>query len=235
MNHTLFHFGFKKQVETKSGKLFDVSAGLSKTVVLPDKPEKYEICHNSFAEEKYLATHVRLKHPDQLPKSKLSQNSSSSKTSNSANQATDQKDVDEETIETTCDLTEIEDRESGIKTNNRRRANQRKSYTMDFKIKTLDLLDTMKELKTKKLWEKVAGRRGVSKSLVVKWNKDRGKLRSQLALNKTKRNKGTARPTRQRRQLVCGKVKAEKFPLAAERVVVEFKLRRAKGCKISKL
>ena len=34
---------------------------------------------------------------------------------------------------------------------------------------------------------------------------------------------------------MCGKVKAEKFPLAAERVVVEFKLRRAKGCKISKL
>ena len=93
----------------------------------------------------------------------------------------------------------------------------------------------MKELKTKKLWEKVAERRGVSKSLVVKWNKDRVKLRSQLALNKTKKNKGAARPTRQRRQLVCGKVKAEKFPLAAERVVVEFKLRRAKGCKISKL
>lgn len=34
---------------------------------------------------------------------------------------------------------------------------------------------------------------------------------------------------------MCGKVKAKKFPLAAERVVVEFKLRRAKGCKISKL
>ena len=93
----------------------------------------------------------------------------------------------------------------------------------------------MKELKTKKLWEKVAERRGVSKSLVVKWNKDRVKLQSQLALNKTKKNKGAARPTRQRRQLVCGKVKAEKFPLAAERVVVEFKLRRAKGFKISKL
>ena len=167
MNHTLFHFGFKKQVETKSGKLFDVSAGLSKTVELPDKPVKCEICHNLFTEEKYLATHVRFKHPDQLLKSKLSQSSSSSKTSNIANQATDQKDVDEETLETTCDLTEIEDRESGIKTNNRRGANQRKSYTIDFKIKTVDLLDTMKELKTKKLWEKVAERRGVSKSLVV--------------------------------------------------------------------
>ena len=92
----------------------------------------------------------------------------------------------------------------------------------------------MKELKTKKLWEKVAERRGVSKSLVVKWNKDRVKLRSQLALNKTKKKKGAASPTRQR-QLVCGKVKAKKFPLAAERVVMEFKLRRAKGCKISKL
>ena len=34
---------------------------------------------------------------------------------------------------------------------------------------------------------------------------------------------------------MCQKVKREKFPLAAARVVVEFKLRRAKGCKISKL
>ena len=48
-------------------------------------------------------------------------------------------------------------------------------------------------------------------------------------------DKGTARSTRQRQQLVSGKVKGEKFPLAAEHVVVEFKLQRAKGCKISKL
>lgn len=34
---------------------------------------------------------------------------------------------------------------------------------------------------------------------------------------------------------MSGEVKGEKFPLAAQRVVVEFKLRRAKGCKISKL
>lgn len=164
MNHTLLHFGFKKQVETKSGKLFDLSVGLSKAVKLPDKPVKCEFCH------KYLANHVQFKHPDQLSKSKLSQISSSSKTSNSANQATDQKDVEEEILETTCDLTELEDHESesGIKTNNLRGANQRRSYTIHFKTKTLDLLDTMKELKTKTLWEKVSERRGVSKSLVVK-------------------------------------------------------------------
>lgn len=82
------------------------------------------------------------------------------------NQATDQQVVDEESLETTYALTELEERESGIKINNRQGANQRKSYTIDFKIKTLDVLDTMKELKTKNLWEKVAERRRISKSLV---------------------------------------------------------------------
>ena len=61
---------------------------------------------------------------------------------------------------------------------------------MDFKIKTLDLLDEMKERKTKKLWEKVPERRGIRKSLVVKWNKDRLKIRGQLAL-KTKKNQAS--------------------------------------------
>ncbi len=85
---------------------------------------------------------------------------------------------------------------------------------MDFKIKTLDLLDAMKELKAKKLWKKDAEKRGISKSLVslvVKWNKDRLKLRGQLALNKTKKNKGAVRPSRQRRQLVSVKSKARSF------------------------
>ena len=42
-------------------------------------------------------------------------------------------------------------------------------------------------------------------------------------------------PTRQRRQFVCRKVKSEKFPPEADCVIVEFKLQRAKWCKISKL
>lgn len=100
---------------------------------------------------------MRFEHPHHLSKSKLSQSSSSSKTSNSGNQVTDQRDVSKETLETMCELTEIEDRESGIKTNN-----QRKSYTRDFKIKTQDLLDTMKELKAKKFWEKVPERGGLA-------------------------------------------------------------------------
>ena len=147
MNHTLFHFGFKKEVETKSGRLFDVSAGLSKSVQFPDKPVKCEFCNNSYAGKKYLDTHVRFKHPSQY--SKLSQSSSETTISSkdldkSANETARQQVVDKR--QETCDLTELEGSDSG-KTNNRQGADQRKSYTMDFKIKTLDLLNAMRELK----------------------------------------------------------------------------------------
>ncbi len=42
--------------------------------------------------------------------------------------------------------------------------------------------------------------------------------------------------SRKRRKLVCEKAKnSEKYPLAADRVICEFKLQRAGGCKVSKL
>ena len=77
------------------------------------------------------------------------------------------------------------------KTDKRRGCNRRKSYTVDFKIKTLQLLDSLSELKTKKKWEKVAEKQGISKSLVVKWNKNRAKLQSELKLNRQKKNTGS--------------------------------------------
>ena len=72
-------------------------------------------------------------------------------------------------------------------------------------------------------------------ALAVKWNKNHDEILAERTLNKRKQNKGVAQPARQRRQLVSGKLKTEIYPLAAERVVLEFKLRRAKGCKVSKL
>ena len=198
--------------------------GLGKTVQLPDKSVICEYGKTSYAGKKYLDTHVRFKHPSEYSFKNLEE---------SNNCQSDQQ--FDEKMQETCDLTELDSGadSSNNKTSNRREANQKKSYTMDFKVKTLDLLDEMNERKTKKLWEKVAERRGICKSLVVKWNKDRLKILGQLALNK--KEQSAPRPTRQRQQLVSGKVKGEKFPLAAERVVVEFKLRTAKGCKISKL
>ena len=63
MNRTFFDRGFKKEVETKSGKRFDVSAGLPKSIKVPNKQVRYEICNESFTAKKYVDTHVRLKHP----------------------------------------------------------------------------------------------------------------------------------------------------------------------------
>ena len=67
-----------------------------------------------------------------------------------------------------------------------RGSSHRKSYTVEFKAKTLERLDLFSELKVKKKWEKVAAERGVSKSLVVKWNKDRNKIKAEFERNKRK-------------------------------------------------
>lgn len=104
MNHTLFHFRFKKQVEKRSGPLFDVSAGFPiKAVKLPDKLVKCEICNNLFAGKRYLDIHVRFKHPSQ--DLKLSQSSSrtaiSSKTQDKCVNQTTQQQVVDESRETT--------------------------------------------------------------------------------------------------------------------------------------
>ena len=58
---------------------------------------------------------------------------------------------------------------------NRRGQSQRKSYTVEFQLKTLELLDSLRDLKFKNCWNKETQERGVSKSLVVKWNMSRKK------------------------------------------------------------
>lgn len=234
MNHTLFHCGFKKEVVTNSGRRFDVSAGLPKAVQLEEKKQvKCEICGELFAAKKYLDTHVLFKHPSQEPKQ------SSISTITTQFEAALIPESDRAEDQGSSDANDVNGPGPGaainVNTNNRRGRSKRKSYTIHFKLQTIQLLDTLKELKTKRVWDKVAEKQGISKSLVVKWNKDREKIISQLDLNKHKKNEGATRAITQRRQLVTGKVKTEKYPLAENRVVVEFKLRRAKGCKVSKL
>ena len=82
----------------------------------------------------------------------------------------------------------------------------------------------------------MADEKQVSKCLVVKWNKARESILAEISKNKHKRNAGSAREARRRRQMVGKKAqKSEKYPLAANLLIAEFKLRRAKGSKISKL
>ena len=68
--------------------------------------------------------------------------------------------------------------------NKQRGSNKQKSYTVDFKKKTLDLLDSLKP--TPNNYNTVAKQQGVNISGVFKWEKHKSKILAELTLNKTK-------------------------------------------------
>ena len=69
-----------------------------------------------------------------------------------------------------------------------------------------------------------------------KWNKNRSQIFKELELNKKGKNSGNIREARQTRKFVSGRSKQhEKYPLAANLLIAEFKVRRATGCKVTKL
>ena len=74
-----------------------------------------------------------------------------------------------------------------------------------------------------------------NKCLVIKWNKDRKKILGVLLNNKVKRGTENFKAARQRQQLPSKKSKRECFPLPAKAVVTEFKMRRNKGAKVTKM
>ncbi|XP_014675269.1 PREDICTED: jerky protein homolog-like [Priapulus caudatus] len=224
MNRTLFDCGIKREVETRNGRLLDVTATLPKSIELPKKHVKCEICNGLFTAEKYLRTHVRFKHNSNLFNLGKDSSFCNNHVDSGLSKSTElhaKKATSKEGEETNDEIT-IETKRNPQKPDNRRGRNQRKSYKVEFKVKTIELLDSLKGTKTKKKWQK--------------WNKNRDKLRAELDLNKRKKNAGGVKAARQRRKLVHEKAqKSEKYPLAAQRLMVEFKLRRANGCKVSKL
>ena len=97
--------------------------------------------------------------------------------------------------------------------NNRRGTNTRRSYTVEFKKKTLDLLDSMKKLRQYRI---VVKQQGVNGSLVFKWEKSRNKVIAELTLNKKKQNAGHGRPIRKRRRIHGNRSqRTEKYPEAS--------------------
>ena len=163
MNRTLFDCGIKRKVEARNGELFDITATLPKTVGLSSKLVKCHHCNESFAGQKYLNSHVRFKHAD---KSSLQEKPS--------------EEIPQPPIPTlNVNGSEVSHEEDEVlvlesnpidtkKPENRHGQSKRKSYTVEFKVKTLELLDNYTELKIRNKWVKVAEKRGVSKCLVVK-------------------------------------------------------------------
>ena len=66
--------------------------------------------------------------------------------------------------------------------------------------------------------------------------KNRSKILAELTLNETKKNTGGARSMRQRRRIAGNRSQhTDKYPLASNLLLAEFKLRKAAGSKVSKL
>lgn len=70
-------------------------------------------------------------------------------------------------------------------TEKRRGSSKGKSYTVEFKKQTFDLLDSLVNSKNK--WKKVANEKQVSKCLVVKWNKARESILAEISKTNTRK------------------------------------------------
>ena len=233
MNRTLFSCGLRKSVELKDGRLYDITTTLEKEVNLVGIKCKH--CDRSFKGQQYLDGHVQFKHPNIAEQNSNSNSSESTSTStivvnNNTPILAESPNRENVPRESACAAQgKVQSR-----SNNRKGSNTRKSYTVEFKKKTLDLLDLLKS-STKK-YNIVAKQQGVNRSLVFKWDKNRSKILTELSLNKKKQNTGGSRSMRQRRRITANKsARADKYPLAANLLVAEFKLRRAAGSKVTKL
>ena len=240
MNRTLFGCGFKRKIDFNS-KEFDVTSALPTTTKIEKKVETCRHCGESFSGQQYLNMHLHFKHRSST---KLKENGSSNFQETHADETNVQEYVDlsadgeKEKIQRNGKTTATSMPRPGLSANKtgQHGACQRKSYMLEFKMQNLHLLDSLTRSKITDRWNKVAASKGVSKSMVVKWNKERKKIENELALNKEKCNKGNIRELRQRRKLAPAKDgRREKYPKAASLVVAEFKLQRAKVSRISKL
>eukprot|EP00794_Sanderia_malayensis_P014570 gene14571-16073_t len=242
MNKTLFSCGFKKEIETRKGQRYDVTSSQAQSVKLKTKKVSCKFCTATFTSDQYLNTHLQFKHKSEI--------SDVIPTILPTVQTFKEQDIesDDACVDvTTSDnpgpgpnkfaIKSFEKVASSITASSRRGQNQRKSYTIEFKMQTLKLLDALTERKVKNRWQKCATEQGIpNKSMVIKWNKERSKIFAEATLNTHKKNRGNIKVSRQRRRLLSKRPsRNEHFSLAAKLVVAEFKLRRARGAKVSKL
>ena len=227
MNRTLFDCGLRKSVELKDGRVYVITSTLEKTVKLSSATVKCKHCDRSFKVQQYLDSHVQFKHPASTTQNSNSISSASRDTStifvniNSHSGETN--------MQRMAESQQLEDvpRESGgvaqgptqRRSNNRRGSNKRKSYTIDFIKKTLDLLDSLKSSTNK--YKTVAKQQGVNRSLVPKWEKNRSKILAELTLTLAELTL-TMTKKRQRRRIAGNRSRrTDKYPLTSNPLSAE--------------
>eukprot|EP00794_Sanderia_malayensis_P021070 gene21070-23125_t len=215
---TFFKCGVLKQIETATGKKYNITPTLPQTVVGDPNQIRCELCSKAFKAKNHLNNHVLFKHKTHIVAEQRSK---------SANI--------EMPIQHLLIVSEIPTTSKRKRTCSSKR---RKSYTIDFKVQTLKCLGKLSKMPTVKgKWRNVANERGIpNRSTVIKWNSNRDKIFEEVVRNINRKGKRNTTAVRQRRKLSAERPnKTEKYPAAAKLVALKFKLRRAKGCKVSKM
>ena len=188
MNSTFFACGFKKEVELNDGQLYDITATLSNSVNLDTKSVNCSFSQEVFSGRQYLETHVRFRH---TPEGCLSEPYTTLSSSKAIPCEEGRDECNDDTFESptkeSCHASEdtVESPPLHHHAEKRRGRKQRRSYTVEFKKHTLDLLD--QPTATKNRWNKVAEARGIYKSFIIKWNKNGQAILQEVALNKQKK------------------------------------------------
>ena len=241
MQQTLFSCGVEKKIKSSAGRIYDVTSLMPSFVERDVKKIKCDACNEEFKSKQYLDLHILWKHKENINADEVKCTSHSGPR-RLLDLDKDNFNCDGHKSQNTADLgnsriiTHKPSESEKVSVSNRRGRTKRKSYTVEFKVKTLAVLDKLSKAGVKNKWKKVADERGLpDKSLVIKWNKNRSNIINELKARKTDKD-GSIKAARQKRHITHNALfRRESFPKAAQAVVAEFKERRQKGAKVSKL
>ena len=189
--------GVQKSVELTNGSLLDMIPMMEMATLSKRYDVKCSCCGKAFKGQQYIDSHMTFKYP-----SSAAENSQEGPQRRDISINLNEVDVhcsvrDDSPPEAPKDPIVLKEESLG---NKQRGREKRKSYTVEFKKKTLDLLDSLTSSKNK--YKIVSREKGVYQSLVQKWNKSRGQIFKELEPNKQGKNSGNIRGGRHRRSLV---------------------------------
>ena len=230
---TLAFCGFTKSVVTKGGKLYQVT--LPEVVYEENKHQQQAectICKQTFSASKYLKQHWIFKHP----KLNFPEVENSSSDLSKLNP-----------VRPVCDdvVNSVPDQDASIillqaspvsskKDRGRCGQRHRKTYTLDFKLKAIKMVEQAmtRTFKKKAPMNFVASELGVNKALISKWYKERIRL-----IDYRDANVGSSKtPCRIKRNIetIRSCAKNTRYPLAESMLLEEYKQQRSKGLKVTK-
>ena len=228
MQGKLYKFGFTRKVKTERGKCYDVTSLIPSTIQSNTKPVKCDVCNEDFKSKQYLDQHVFSKYRHST-RPVLGAESSDEPIDihasfqnvhdNKENECESSDVTESECVEEEGDkimafpFSPGLGRKSKLKVKHCGGSRKRRSYTLDFKVKILHLLDKLTVTKNiKNKLEKAASMMGLpNKCLVIKWNKDREKILGVLSNNRVERGTGNFEAAKQRQQLPSKKVSENVF------------------------